>query len=125
MNVFDVLSNHVNWASQRYAVAAANVANIDTPGFRAKEVVPFEVEVSSTAMRLARSHNAHLSQGGSTVEGTYDSFEQSRVDETHSGNNVSAEHEMKVIGESARAISSSTAIFKMFHRMTMLAAKGQ
>jgi flagellar basal-body rod protein FlgB len=125
MNVFDALSNHVNWASQRYSVAAANIANIDTPGYRAREVVPFEVEVKATAIRVARSHDAHLSQSGLITDPTYDSFEQNRVDETHSANNVSAEHEMRVIGESARAISSSTAIFKMFHRMTMLATKGQ
>jgi flagellar basal-body rod protein FlgB len=125
MNVFDVLSKHVSWASQRYSVAAANVANIDTPGFRAREVMPFEAEVNATAMRVARSHDAHLNISGSTANATYDTYEQNRVDGTHSGNSVSAEHEMRVISESARAISNSTAIFKVFHRMTILATKGQ
>ena len=33
--IFSVLQSHVDWLGQRYAVSAANVANSDTPGFRA------------------------------------------------------------------------------------------
>jgi flagellar basal-body rod protein FlgB len=124
MNVFDALSRHVNWASQRHSVAAANVANLDTPGFRAKEVAPFALEINATAMRIMRSHERHMGAQGVTGEKHLEVFEQHTIDETHSSNNVSAENEMRVIGDATRAVSSSTALFKLFHRMSIAAAKG-
>jgi flagellar basal-body rod protein FlgB len=124
MNVFDVLSKHVDWAGQRYAVAAANVANVDSPGYRAKEISNFELEMNATAMRLMRTDPGHMAPGGQTGAQIYDVSEQASIDETHSGNNVIVESEMKTIGESARHISSDTAIYKIFQRMTIAAAKG-
>lgn len=124
MDVFGVISKHVNWASQRHAVAAANVANLDTPGFRAKQVSPFELEINATAMRLMRTAPAHLSTTGEGRSVGFEVIEQSSPDETHSGNNVSVEGEMRVIGEAARAVSGNTALYKLFHRMAMSAVKG-
>lgn len=124
MNVFDVLSRHVDWASQRYAVAAANVANVDSPGYRAKEISSFETEIDATAMRLLRTDPTHLSPDGQSGTQFYEVTRQATSDESHSGNNVMLENEMKTIGESARFISSDTAIYKLFHRMSIAAAKG-
>jgi flagellar basal-body rod protein FlgB len=124
MNVFDVISKHVNWAGQRYSVAAANVANVDSPGYRAKEISDFELEMNDTAMRLMRTNPGHMSVDGQSGDQSYDVTEQKSIDETHSGNNVIVENEMRTIGESARVISSDTALYKLFHRMTIAAAKG-
>jgi len=124
MNVFDVLSRHVDWAGQRYAVAAANVANLDSPGFKAKEISPFELEMNQTAMRLMRTDPGHIAPAAQTGAEEYEITDQASLDETHSGNNVSVENEMKTIGDSARFVSSDTAIYKIFHRMTIAAAKG-
>ena len=124
MNVFDALSRHVGWASQRYSIAAANVANLDTPGFRAKEVVPFELEINATAMRIMRTHESHMNASTDAFNQGYEVRERATIDETHSSNNVSAEKEMRVIGESARAISEDTALYKLFHRLVISSAKG-
>lgn len=124
MNVFDVLSRHVDWAGQRYAVAAANVANVDSPGYRAKEISAFELEMNDTAMRLMRTDSAHILPTAQAGIEDYEVTEQVTSDETHSGNNVIVENEMKTIGDSTRFVSSDTAIYKIFHRMTIAAAKG-
>ncbi|MBL8791140.1 MAG: flagellar basal body rod protein FlgB, partial [Rhizobiales bacterium] len=71
-----------------------------------------------------RTSSAHMSVDGHTGSQSYDVTEQSTIDETHSGNNVIVENEMRTIGEAARAISSDTALYKIFHRMTIAAAKG-
>jgi flagellar basal-body rod protein FlgB len=124
MNVFDVLSKHVNWATQRYSVAAANIANLDTPGFRAMEVEPFQLEVNATAMRISLTHQGHINAQGTSSAQSHEVFQQNRADETHSANNVSAENEMRIIGEAARSVSANTSLMKLFHRMTISAAKG-
>lgn len=124
MNVFDALSRHVNWAGQRFSVAASNVANVDTPGYRAKEVSQFDFELNSTASRLLRTDHSHLSVQGDGTQWDVDVTERATMDETHSGNNVSLEAEMRTIGESSRAISGDTALYKLFHRLTITAAKG-
>lgn len=124
MSVFDVVSKHVDWVSQRYAVAAANVANLDTPGFRAKTIEPFQLEMGNAAFRLAATNSSHL---GTTAPGShaYSIVDKPALDETHSGNNVSLEGEMRTIGESSRMMSIDTSLYKLFHRMVLTSIKAQ
>jgi flagellar basal-body rod protein FlgB len=42
LNVFKMADALTAYAEQRQAVVARNVANSDTPGYRAQDIVPFE-----------------------------------------------------------------------------------
>ncbi|MCA0432971.1 MAG: flagellar basal body protein [Proteobacteria bacterium] len=124
MSVFDVVSKHVDWLSQRYAVAASNVANIDTPGFRAKDIEAFKLEFDHAGERLKVTQSGHLGSG--TVGQTdYTVYNKGAADETQSGNNVSLEDEMKTLGESTRQMSMDTSIYKLFHRMILTSVRSQ
>lgn len=122
MNVFDVVSKHVDWLGQRYAVAASNVANLDTPGFRSKTIQPFSLEMEASAHQLTATQQGHLGQFTS-VDPNYVMVDQASIDETHSGNNVSLENEMRSIGDTARQMSADTALYKLFHRMILTSMK--
>jgi flagellar basal-body rod protein FlgB len=54
-----VLSHH----RERHLVLAGNVANVDTPGFRPQDLVPARPD-DPDGMALARTHEAHLGDGG-------------------------------------------------------------
>ncbi|WP_185020694.1 FlgB family protein [Histidinibacterium lentulum] len=106
LDVFQTAAAMARHAGQRQAVVAQNIANADTPGYRARQIAPF-VEVhgklSATAMRSTRP--GHLdptdaAAGGSATRNT---------EPAPNGNAVSLEQEMlhavEVAREHARALT--------------------
>lgn len=123
MNVFDVVSRHMDWVGQRFSVASANVANLDTPGYRAREVEDFNLALKGAQSGLSASDARHIS-ASATGSSSHEISDQRGRDETHSGNNVSLENEMRVIGESTRQMGANTALLKLYHRMLLSSVKG-
>src|SRR5688572_25554842 len=60
----------LHWLDSRQSVLAQNVANADTPGFRPRDLTPFQRELAS-AMRLAmaRTAPAHAAGGQAAALG--------------------------------------------------------
>lgn len=56
--LLDLAASAAKHAAARQAVIARNVANADTPGYRAVDVAPFSPEGTDLAMR--RTHPRHL-----------------------------------------------------------------
>jgi flagellar basal-body rod protein FlgB len=122
MSVFNLVSQHMDWLGQRYAVAAGNVANLDTPGYRSKEVSAFAPELARQE-QLDIRHALHLQVSGVTAS-TTGIVAQASSDETHGRNNVSVENEMRTIGETSRQMNLETSLLRIFHRMTISSVKG-
>lgn len=84
-------------SAARQQVIAENIANADTPGYRARDVAAFEFqrelrETGAAGGALRRTDPAHLaapSRGTGEVE-----TEESRWEILPSGNSVTLEHEM-------------------------------
>lgn len=117
-----LVSNNNEWLSVREATIAENIANANTPGFRAKDLEPFTSVISKTQLAMTATHDGHLGQ-------TTEAARQSEVEKaeswtvTHSGNSVSIEQELMKVGEVARDHSLNTSIAKSFHRMYLSAVK--
>lgn len=122
MSILELLPNHMNWLNQRFAVAAGNVANIDTPGYRARQVADFAPVLQSVAAELRTTNENHLSASGANSS-ILDIEHKPSNDESHSRNNVVLEDEMRVIGDTSRQISMETALYRIFHRMTLSSVK--
>ena len=94
MTIFQMASGLTRHASDRQALTAQNIANADTPGYKARDVVPFaeSYEASGTlSMRGTRAGHFGMQQGGARPE----SFEVSPFGiESPNGNAVSLEAEM-------------------------------
>jgi flagellar basal-body rod protein FlgB len=56
--MFAVIQDLLSWASKRQQALASNVANLDTPGYRAKDFT-FESELASS-LRLASTSDKHI-----------------------------------------------------------------
>ena len=79
-------------AGSRQAVIARNMANADTPGYRAREIAPFTDHVrAGTELGAARTRAGHMSAGGLGTEARV-TFAESEP--TPNGNSVSLEREM-------------------------------
>lgn len=121
--LFGLSSNRAQWLSQRQAVVAENVANVNTPGYRAKDVSAFAETLDTTSLQMSGSSASHLVASAGREFGV-DEGRQTPWDVTHSGNSVSLEQEMLKSGEISRDFALDTSIAKAFHRMYLSTLKG-
>ncbi|ADZ72312.1 flagellar basal body rod protein FlgB [Polymorphum gilvum] len=116
-------SQHNDWLSVRQATIAENIANSDTPGFAARDVVPFASVFDQTRLAMTATHGAHM--GGAAEQAEPAEVEKSETWQvTHSGNSVSLEQELMKAGEVARSHALNTSLAKSFHRMYLASVKG-
>ncbi|MGP9813379.1 flagellar basal body rod protein FlgB [Rhodopseudomonas sp. NSM] len=119
--LFDVASSQAHWLSLRQAAISSNVANANTPGFRAQDIEPFAKLLDNRVVPVAVTSPMHITTGDTVrAQGVR---KQDSWEVVHSGNSVSLEQEMLKAGDINRDYSLNTAIVKSFHRMFMTSAK--
>jgi flagellar basal-body rod protein FlgB len=122
VSLFDLAAQQARWLSVRQSAVAGNIANVNTPGYRAADVEPFEKVLDSTSVAMKATDPRHISAG---VGGTDIAVrrEEDGATAMPSENSVALETEMMKAGEVRRAFELNTAIVKAFHRMTLLSMK--
>ena len=123
IHLFDLAARQVQWLSGRQATAAGNVANANTPDFKARDVQPFADVLDKTQLTMAATNPQHLEVEANGIAGARQRPDDI-TEETHSGNTVDVEQEMMKAGEISREYSLNTSIVKAFHRMMLSVAKG-
>ena len=101
---------------------ASNVANINTPGYKALEVEPFENVLNGSRVALTSTNPNHLKFGATNASFSVNSTEDPSV--LPSENTVKMEDELANAGEVRRSFELNTAIVKAFHRMLMNTSRG-
>lgn len=120
--LFSLAHRQSDWLAVRQSVVAQNVANANTPGFKALDVEPFTSVLDSTRLEMAATNVSHLNYSGSqkAVEVT----ERDKPWEVlHSGNDISLDEELLKAGEVNGAFSLNTSVTKAFHRMLLASSK--
>ena len=120
--LFGIASQRSSWLSNRQAVVAENVANADTPGYTAKDIVSFDEAMKATQSRLAGSSPLHLASLASDDGGAALS-DNNAFEVKNSKKPVVLEQEMLKANEVQRAYSLDTSIVKAFHRMVLMTIK--
>lgn len=123
IHLFDLAARQAQWLSVRQATVAGNVANANTPDFRARDVQPFADVLDKTQLTMAATSRLHLEAEADGISGAR-LRPDDITEQTHSGNTVDVEQEMMKAGEIAREYSLNTSIVKAFHRMMLSVAKG-
>jgi flagellar basal-body rod protein FlgB len=122
IHLFDVVSRRNQWLSVRQSTIAGNIANANTPGYKALDVAPFEKTLEATRLAMRATQPAHMTDD--TAKATAVDLRTSAPWETtHSGNSVSLEQELINAGEVNRAYRLNTSIAKAFHRMLLASTK--
>jgi len=89
MTIFQLASGLTRHASDRQAIVAENIANADTPGFKARDLVAFEDSFAAqSALGLRGTRAGHITNRNETV------FVSPFGVESPNGNTVSLEAEM-------------------------------
>lgn len=121
--VFQIGHDRGRWLAARVAVVASNVANADTPGYRAQEIAPFGSVLNEARIEMRRSQAAHM-EPDQNIETRFGVAPRQGAIEKHSGNSVSLEVEMAALGEAKGQQSAVTAILSIFHRMLLSSSRG-
>ena len=111
--LFELASSQARYLELRQSTIATNVANANTPGFRARDAEPFNKVLDGMShMQLSAVET------DTRATAKKDSWEV-----VHSGNSVSLEQEMIKGSDVNRDYSMNAAIVRSFHRMVLSSAK--
>ena len=122
MYLFELASRHMTWLAERQAVTASNIANADTPGYRARSVQSFSSFLEGPNLQLVATSPRHMSLPPGEARPVEITSGNSWAS-SHSGNNVSIESELMTASSSSRMMNMDTAALRSFHRMLMLSVK--
>jgi flagellar basal-body rod protein FlgB len=105
IQLFELASKQADWLSVRQSVVAGNLANANTPGFKAKDVTPFQAVLETTGMRVIETKPT----------------EEIGVQE--SGNTVGIAEELMKEGQVKRDFELNAGLVKAFHRMMLMTVR--
>ncbi|MFN3744322.1 MAG: flagellar basal body rod protein FlgB [Hyphomicrobiaceae bacterium] len=121
--LFSIASDRTRWLATRSAALADNIANADTPGYKARDVPSFEAALNSANAAMLRTNANHLAptQFGAR---TFELVNRPGEVPKHSGNTVSLEVELANLGEVRSQHSLVSGVIGAFHRMLLSSVKG-
>ena len=120
--LFEVAAEKAQWLSARQTAIAGNVANANTPGYRALDIEPFSSILDASPIEMATTNRAHLSPPQSQA-GELREIETEPAEQTLSGNTVNLEQQMINLGEVNRDYQMSANIRRAFHQLLLSALK--
>lgn len=106
----------LGWLGQRQEVLAQNVANADTPGYRARDLKPLRFRELVTAapdpVRMETTRSGHI-ESQRRADGPFKVAEQRTVYETApDGNAVVLEEQMAKVSETALSYSLANELYR-------------
>lgn len=112
LSVFQTAGRLAAHAGRRQAVLAANVANADTPNYKARDLPDFAQTVRQTSFSadLISTRDTHLH--GRSHRQTLPPAIERAAEEDPNGNTVALDQEMMFAVEARRAHDRSMAIYK-------------
>jgi len=120
--LFEVAAQKTQWLSARQTAIAGNVANANTPSYRAVDIQPFSAVLDSSPIEMATTNPAHLSSPQSQA-GALREIEVEPSELTLSGNTVNLEQQMINLGDVNRDYTMSANIRRAFHQLILSALK--
>lgn len=124
ISVFNLASSRAKHLAARQQVISENIANADTPGYKAQDVESFADYLGSARNSgLAQTDPRHL--GGSSGAGGVDIKEfEGAWETTPDGNSVSVEQQVINAGETAGQYKLATTLYKKSYDLLSMASSG-
>ena len=119
-NSFYLLESLIHFTNKRHKVLASNIANIDTPGFRGKDLM-FSKVFSEEVLKLADTHEHHITSESETSKKNKMTLENNLI--WADRNNVELDIEMAKMTENALLSEASIRLLSTKIRMFKDAVK--
>jgi len=124
---FQLASQQAQWLSVRQNVISTNVANADTPGYKAKDLVPFTEYLSAATSRsdsvsLASTNPMHF------ADASQETMDIRQVEDksgkiSASGNNVGLAQEMIKASEARQDYELNAGLVKALNKMMLMVVR--
>jgi len=120
--LLSLASRKSGWLAARQATVASNISNVNTPGYRAKDLAAFSEVLNKTQMSLASTNVGHITPDNpDAVDEAKSATGNWEVTET--GNSVGREEEFMKANTISGDYELTTNIVKSFHTMLMSVVK--
>jgi len=126
LSVFQRLQSRMHWLTARQAVLAQNVANANTPGYRARDIKPPNFGQVVQMMKPAETSGASGKGHVRLISKTADSNTREVRDDLQasiSGNSVDLELEMKKSADAALEYQTMTHLYRKHMEMLRMAVQ--
>ena len=118
--IMAALGRQMSRAVQRQAVAAGNLANLDTPGYRTKDVQFADaLDGQLSTAGLTATHSGHI--GVRVVEAKGQAGDAPGLESRRDGNNVQLDRELLSLSRAAGDFSSAQTILAAKFRLVRYA----
>ena len=122
IQLFELASKQAEWLAIRQSVVAGNIANVNTPGFRAKDVTPFQAVLETTGIRMAATQPGHFTET-EMASRVVETRPNEGVGVQESGNTVGLAEELMKEGQVKREFELNAGLVKAFHRMMLMTVR--
>lgn len=91
-----LLAEKLSFYANRSKVIASNIANIDTPGYKTKDVVSFEdsMKTQTNKLNMATTHSGHIQANSKVQSSSFEKINVKNLQEDMTGNNVDLDKQM-------------------------------
>jgi len=127
-NAFGMHADALKLRAQRTAQLAANIANVDTPNYKAKDIdfqsALKQVQQASSASTLVRTQAGHISSSGGTASAAPLSYRMP-LQPSFDGNTVNAQIEQAAFAKNTVEYQASFSFLNGRIKGLMTALKGE
>jgi flagellar basal-body rod protein FlgB len=116
--LFALADRRLAWLDQRQQLLAQNIANADTPGWRARDLGPFVAQLASLHIALARTDPLHLA--GTAPAGATKGVPENS-ERAPDGNGVALDKELLKVAETDTAQELTTQLTRTYLDMFRVA----
>ncbi len=114
--VLDMLKSKLKWHQTRQSVLAENVANADTPNYKAREVERFNFEravklAAQSGVTMKRTNAGHVAGTPGPEGASPGAAETSSWEVTPSGNSVSLEDQMMKVTQNQMDYQTASSLY--------------
>jgi len=107
-SVSDLLFQQLNFRGERQKIISSNIANIDTPDYKTKDL-KFNDQLEKMkhdTLGLSRTHTMHMSVNNDLKSGNFDMYEVKGIVEQNDGNNVNLDTQMSEMSKNSIMFSA-------------------
>jgi flagellar basal-body rod protein FlgB len=110
--ILSMLRERMEWHQERQRVLAENVANADTPNYKARDLAPpnFERELSVASLSLARTDGNYIAGSGASGS-EFAADTHTRYEVRPRGNTVTHEDEMMKVASNQMDYEAVTSLY--------------
>jgi len=133
--MFGLIKERLNWVGQRQQVISQNIANADTPEYRARDIKEFDFKrtlqahapknANGGAMTMRVTHPMHISGGGQSSASAASSEARNPYETAPDGNSVILEEQMVKMNEAAIQHSTMVGLYRKHLQMIRSVVRGR